>query len=166
MIPTWVWILILTLILYIVSFKKDKDKTIKAIKDSVKTALRGIPLFFFAILFCSELSIVISGESISNNFGVNSNGVFFATLLGFLLPGPRYAIYPLAQLFLREGASYGSVVSMISSQQLIDVPEGMFIEIKYLRMRFFSIRLINATIISLLAGWITNFLVYFIIPLF
>lgn len=165
MVEPWMVVLAITLVAYAWSFRKDRAKTVDALRKSANAAVTALPIFFLAVIFSGQINALMSGDDIERLYGVGSLGVVWATLLGFILPGPRYAIYPLANVFIENGASWGSVVTMISSQQLIDVPEGMFIEIKYLRMRFFLVRLLNAVVISLLAGILTNIAYYTVLPM-
>ena len=158
-------ITLITVVAYTFVFFKNREKVFLALKKVKSTIWKMLPLFFLAILFTSELEFLINPESIKTYYGLTAGqigllGVLYGTLLGFPLPGPRYAIYPLARFFLQNDASIGSVGSMIASQQLIDVPDGMFMEIKFMKYRYFISTLTNAFIISFLAGLITNLFVY------
>ncbi len=161
------WIVgIVVLFFYLWSIKKDRTRTLQAFKKSIKFVLKSLPLFFLAVLLIGFMKEVLlpNEEAIFDAFGSAGTGILWATLLGFLLPGPRYAIYPLAELMLVGGASIGSVMALIASQQLIDVPEGCFIEIKYLGSKFFMARLIIAVLTTVAAAYLA-ILVNSIIPL-
>jgi hypothetical protein len=56
-------------------------------------------------------------------------------------------------------------MALIVSQQLIDVPEGCFIEIKYLGTKFFLVRLAIAIVTTIVAGYMAV-LVHGFIPLY
>ncbi|MHA1959626.1 MAG: permease [Candidatus Thorarchaeota archaeon] len=163
MVDSWVLVSVVVLCLYIWSIRKDKEKTIQAFRKSGRFILRSLPLFFLAVLLIGFIMIVLE-EFINTVFSEANLGILAATLLGFLLPGPRYAIYPLAREILLVGGNVGAVVALIASQQLIDVPEGCFIEIKYLGGRFFLARLLIATLTSIVAGYLA-LLVHLYFPL-
>lgn len=153
---SWIVVGIIVLLLYIYSIRKDTQKTKTAIVRSAKFVVKSLPLFFLAVLLIGFMQVVLLPDSAAINtaFGDPDFGIFNATVLGFLLPGPRYAIYPLAQTILVGGGTTGAVMALIASQQLIDVPEGCFIEVKYLGWRFFGVRLILAIMTSFLAGYL------------
>ncbi|MFW9907409.1 MAG: hypothetical protein ACFFEF_02435 [Candidatus Thorarchaeota archaeon] len=151
------WIVgIAVLIFYIWGALKDKDKTIRGVKKSGKFVVKSMPLFFLAVLLIGFMKEVLfpDEQTVLNIFGNADIGIFWATLLGFVLPGPRYAIYPLAEFILMAGGGVGSVMALIAAQQLIDVPEGCFIEIKYLSSKFFLARLVIAILTTIVAAYL------------
>ncbi len=161
------WIVgIIVLLLYVWSVTRDHDRTVRALKRSVRFVVKSLPLFFLAVLLIGFMKEILlpNDQAILDAFGSAGTGIFWATLLGFLLPGPRYAIYPLAEVMLAAGASIGAVMALIASQQLIDVPEGCFIEIKYLGPKFFAARLVIAILTTLAAACLA-IVVHSIVPL-
>ncbi len=153
---SWWVVGIIVLIFYIYGWRKDKKRTVQGIKKSGKFVIKSLPLFFLAVLLIGFMKEVLlpDQQSVIDAFGNADVGILYATLLGFILPGPRYAIYPLAEFILVSGGSIGSVMALIASQQLIDVPEGCFIEIKYLSTKFFAARLVIAVITTIAAAYL------------
>ncbi len=151
------WIVgVFVLVFYLWGWRKDKERTIRGFKKSGKFVIKSLPLFFLAVLLIGFMKEVLlpDQQTVLDAFGNENIGILWATLLGFVLPGPRYAIYPLAEYILVAGGSVGSVMALIASQQLIDVPEGCFIEIKYLSMKFFGARLIIAVLTTIAAAYL------------
>jgi uncharacterized membrane protein YraQ (UPF0718 family) len=162
------WIVgIVVLVFYLWGWSKNKERTRLAFKKSGKFVLKSLPLFFLAVLLIGFMKEVLlpNEESILAAFGTANIGILYATILGFVLPGPRYAIYPLAEVILMGGGSVGAVMALIASQQLIDVPEGCFIEIKYLGTVFFGARLVIAVLTTFAAAYLALFVHLFIYPL-
>ncbi|HUX99559.1 MAG TPA: hypothetical protein VMV49_08405 [Candidatus Deferrimicrobium sp.] len=155
---------IIVIILYMISLNKDKEKTKKAVKKSIKLFIITLPIFVFALILMGLLlnDYVLPPTWIQSVLGPYQDsglqGVFIGTMLGFPLPGPRYAIYPIANALYHSGAGLGTIGALICSQQIIDVPEGMFIEIKMMGTRFFAIRTMTAVIVVFMAGVIIEFL--------
>lgn len=114
----------------------------------------GLAIIVLAMLLTGVLYVLIDPSFIREYLSESSLmfGIILATILGYLFPGPRYIIYPIAQFLLEKGAAVSVVLVLIFSQQLIDVPDGMFIEIKMFGWRFFIIRLIVSTVLCIIAG--------------
>ena len=146
--------LVSILIIYLISFLKNIEKTLSALKIAIDHLKKGLPIIFAAMLITGVLYVLIKPDFIKLYLSESSliTGILIATLLGYLFPGPRYIIYPVAKFLLLKGAAISVVLVLIFSQQLIDVPDGMFIEIKMLGWRFFIIRLIVATAVCIIAG--------------
>ncbi|NHJ12688.1 MAG: hypothetical protein EAX95_03390 [Candidatus Thorarchaeota archaeon] len=153
---SWPIVGLVVLVMYIWGVRKNRDRTAKAIRKSGRFVIKALPLFFLAVLLIGFMKIILlpNNQVILDAFGNADLGILWATLLGFLLPGPRYAIYPLAKEILVVGGSIGAVMALIASQQLIDVPEGCFIEIKYLGSWFFLARLVIAILTTFAAGYL------------
>ncbi|MHA1650312.1 MAG: permease [Candidatus Helarchaeota archaeon] len=157
---------ILVIVFYIISYKKNKAKTRIAIKKSLRIFIISLPIFVVALMLMGLLmnDYVLPPEWIQNTLGSQTGvqGIFIGTMLGFPLPGPRYAIYPIANALYWKGAGLGTIGALICGQQIIDVPEGMFIEIKMMGTRFFAYRTLTAVIVVFMAGCITEIVFWFI----
>ena len=156
------------LVFYAWSARKDWNRTVQAFKKSGRFIVKSLPLFFLAVVLIGFIQVVLlpDEEVVLMFFGQAETGILWGTLFGFLLPGPRYAIYPLAEIIhMTEGATVGGAMALIVSQQLIDVPEGCFIEIKYLGTKFFLARLAIAVVTAIFAGYMAIF-VHSFFPLY
>ncbi len=155
---------ILVVVFYAISLKKDKEKTKKAVRKSLRLFIITLPIFFFALILMGLLMnpYVLPHDWVIEVLGPYQDsgfqGIFIGTMLGFPLPGPRYAIYPIANALYHSGAGLGTIGALICSQQIIDVPEGMFIEIKMMGTKFFAYRTLTAVIVVFMAGVIIEFL--------
>ena len=155
---------ILVIILYIYSLTKNKEKTVKAVKKSLRLFIITLPIFFFALILMGLLmnDTILPPTWVSDTLGEYAtsgfDGIWFGTLMGFPLPGPRYAIYPIANALFWKGGGLGMIGALICSQQIIDVPEGMFIEIKMMGWKFFAYRTFTAVVVVFMAGVIIEFL--------
>jgi len=155
---------ILVIILYLISFKKSREKTKSAAKKSLYLFIITLPIFFFALILMGLLmnEYILPPDWIVSTLGPYANsgfkGIFIGTMMGFPLPGPRYAIYPIANALYSGGAGLGMIAALICSQQIIDVPEGMFIEIKMMGWRFFAYRTFTAIVVVFMAGVIVEFM--------
>ncbi|MCD6490843.1 MAG: permease [Candidatus Njordarchaeia archaeon] len=155
----YIILIIITLSFYGLSYLKKKEETKVALKNAIKLIISGLSILSVAMLLTGVLYVMLSPEIIeiylsSASFPI---GILIATILGFLFPGPRYIIYPIAKFLLDNGASISVALVLIFSQQLIDVPEGMFVEINILGWRFFISRLIISILLCIIAGVLGEF---------
>ena len=160
---------IIVVVFYIYSWSRDKSKTKIAVRKSLKIFLVSMPIFVFALILMGLLmnDYIMPPEWVEQVLGPfdtsGLQGIFIGTMLGFPLPGPRYAIYPIANALIAKHAGMGTIAALICGQQIIDVPEGMFIEIKMMCTRFFAFRTLTAVIVVFMAGVLTEIIDLFLI---
>jgi uncharacterized membrane protein YraQ (UPF0718 family) len=83
--------------------------------------------------------------------------LFYAELLGFISPGPRYIIYPILIKLQEFGINIGVIVALISGHVLIE-PSTFFVEAGFFGLRFPIKRFAVSLIITYMAGIITVFI--------
>jgi uncharacterized membrane protein YraQ (UPF0718 family) len=111
------------ILLYVLSFKKDKDKTKKALIKSLK-AFEGIMPQFLGIIFIVGIILTaLSPETISSIIGEKSGflGVVIASIIGSITIMPTFVAFPTAALFLQNGAGYTQVTALISTLMFVGV---------------------------------------------
>jgi len=140
--------------LYALSYRLDRGKTRAALLRGLRMLVGIIPVFLAALAFASLLQMWLSEQIIAAYLGGRSGlwAIFIATMLGFVLPGPRYIIYPIAAFLLSSGAGIGAVTAVICGQQMLDMPEAGFIEIKLFGLRFTMLRTVVSVVAVFLAG--------------
>lgn len=158
--PSLSAMLLLVGCLYAFSYRLEKEKTWIALLKSMRMLIGIIPIFLAALAFASLLQTWISSEIIATYLGGRAGlwAIFIATMLGFIIPGPRYIIYPIAAFLLSSGAGIGAVTAMICGQQMLDMPEAAFIEIKLFSFRFSVIRTAISVVAVFLAGLLAELL--------
>ena len=140
--------------LYAFSYRLEKGRTWIALLKSIRMLIGVTPIFLAALAFASLLQTWVSSEIVATYLGGRSGlwAIFIATMLGFIIPGPRYIIYPIATFLLASGAGIGAVTAVICGQQMLDMPEAAFIEIKLFGLRFSIIRTVISVAAVFLAG--------------
>ncbi|MEA2096344.1 MAG: hypothetical protein U9P73_06605 [Candidatus Cloacimonadota bacterium] len=83
--------------------------------------------------------------------------LFYAELLGFISPGPRYIIYPILIKLQEFGINVGVIVALISGHVLIE-PSTFFVEAGFFGLRFPIKRFAVSLIVTYMAGVITVFI--------
>jgi uncharacterized membrane protein YraQ (UPF0718 family) len=108
------------------------------------------------ILFASSLSAFIGPDLIKMlGDGVNELlGIAGATLVGFVLPGPRYVLYPVFVELSRGGVGPAILVAFISGHVLVE-PSTFFVETGFLGWRFSLRRLAVSFVVTVFGGVLT-----------
>lgn len=128
----------------------------KVVFETVEVML----IYLLAILISLHLESILSYGMIYSLMGDASGlfGIAIGVILGLILPGPRYAIYPIALVLLQNGASIAPLASLFFAQQMLTFPEGVPLELKYLGFKFTAWRFIVSFIASALGGLIVEWI--------
>ncbi|NCC16127.1 MAG: permease [Clostridia bacterium] len=142
----------------IVSFTKNKQKSLTALKKAWKSFENILPQILGVILLISFLLAIVNTEVISQLIGKDSGwlGVLLAGLVGAITLIPPYVAFPTASLLLDIGAGYmqiGAFVSTLMMVGIVTIP---------VEMKFFGKKL---TLFRNLFAFLFSFLVAFIIRL-
>jgi len=84
--------------------------------------------------------------------------IFYAELIGFISPGPRYILYPILATLQELGVGTGIIIALISGHVLIE-PSTFFIEIGFFGYRFPVKRFVVSLVITYFAGLVTTILI-------
>ena len=108
------------------------------------------------LVFAISLSVFIQTESIE---WVNENiniafQIFYAEMIGFIAPGPRYIIYPILVKLVEMGVGSGVIITLIGGHVLIE-PSTSLVESGFFGWRFPLKRFLVSFIITYLAGLVT-----------
>ncbi len=152
---------IVTFVLLIISFYKDKEKTKLAIIKGGKALLNVLPLFLAILVIVGLIVALFDAQLIAKLIGDNSGwvGTIFAAFLGTFVMIPSAISLPMAGMLLENGAGYLQIAAFLSTLflvQLASVP----IEIKYFGKKvtiirnviYFFFAFFVAYIISLVMG--------------
>ncbi len=105
----------ITLILTIVSFVKDKRKTLKGIKKGYKAFVKLLPVLIPLFLFIGILLAVVTPEFISSLIGEGSGiiGIIIGLTVGSITFMPPFVAYPLGVELIGNGAGYAQVAGLL-----------------------------------------------------
>ena len=133
--------IIVALILLVLSYIKDKKKTLKALNSILKISLNVLPVIFFIFVVMGLITVFISRETIANLLGSKSGiqGILIGEILGAIALIQPSAVYPFSGTLLNKGASYAVLYSFIGTAILIGI-STLPAEIKFLGKRFTLIR--------------------------
>jgi len=136
-----------------------KKKVAYVLVDSLKEMKTIIPAFFIATLIGVTLEICLPIE-ITHAVLRESPflSILLATIIGIVLPIPRYATYPIAFSLFQKGASIGVIFALISGEVIIGSPDRDVMEFKYFGWRAFISRLILCTAFVVVGGFVAEVL--------
>jgi uncharacterized membrane protein YraQ (UPF0718 family) len=150
----------MTAILYViaifallVSFAKNREKTIIALKKAGKSLENILPQLLTILIIIGIALSILTPEQISKFIGSDSGfiGVLGATIIGAitLVPGP--VAFPLAAALLESGAGFMQLAAFISSLMMVGIVT-LPMEINYLGKKSSILRNSLALVFSLLVA--------------
>lgn len=151
---------IITICLLIFSYFKDKKKTMKALKKSLKAFENILPQFLGVIVLVGILLAVFNPEIISGIIGNRSGwlGVLISGIIGAITLIPGFVAFPTAAMLLENGAGYMQIAAFISTLMMVGVIT-LPVEIKYFGKRLAVLRNSIAFIFSFVVAYIIGSLV-------
>ena len=152
---------ILTTILLLISFIKDKKKTALALKKAGKKMLKMSILFFFIMALFSLALAFLPPELLSNYIGQKSGlkGIFIALGFGSISVMPGFVAFPLGATLRTQGIPYyiiGAFTISLMTIGFVTFPlEKKFLGVKVALVRNFLslvVTIIAAIIIKMVFG--------------
>lgn len=145
----------ITMVLLILSFAKDREKSVTALKKGWRSFENILPEFLVVLLLVGFMLAVINPETISAILGKESGwlGVVLAAFVGSVTLIPGFVAFPTAHLLLEAGAGYmqiGALVSTLMMVGLVTIP----IEIKYFGKRMTVLRNVFAFVFSFFVAFV------------
>lgn len=135
------------------AMKKAKRICIESLKE-MGTIL---PTFFIATMVSVMLEFYLPEQIAYRVLGENPFlSIPLATIIGIILPIPRYATYPIALSLLEKGASIGTIFALISGEVILGSPDRDVMEFKYFGWRAFVLRLILCTLFVLAGSFVVE----------
>lgn len=140
---------ILTVVLLLISFFKDRKKTRLALLKGWKSLENILPQFLSILVIIGIMLAVLSPATISRLLGQQSGW------LGMLLAGPLYAAFPVAGVLLKKGSKFSNILFFLGAWSTTKIPMLLF-EASAMGWKFMLTRfLIDIPGIALIA-WATE----------
>ena len=120
---TFYIIYILCIILLVISFIKDKEKTKLALKNGFKSFENIMPQFLFIIIIVSIVLSIVNPATISNLIGPESKlfGITLSSIVGSITMMPTFVAFSIGDSLLKSGAGYAQVSALISTLTMVGV---------------------------------------------
>lgn len=145
------WIIAIVLLIY--AWQKKDDSLEKGLKLAWITTKRNTVLMIIAFIIVGYVNVLSPTQLIQEWIGPNSGfrGLVLAEIIGMLLPGGPYVVFPLIAILYSAGAGLGPAVAIITSwstQALLTIG----FEIPFMGWRFTAIRWGLGLVIPLITG--------------
>lgn len=151
----------LCIIIFIISFIKDKNKTKASFKKAFKSFENIMPQFLFIMLTISVILSIINPNTISSIIGNDSwfLGTSLSAIVGSITMMPTFVAFSTGDSLLKSGAGYAQVAAMISTLTMVGVltfpMESQYIGKKAAFFRNF-IAFLFAFVVAFFVGGIYN----------
>lgn len=147
-------------LLIIISYKKDKEKTKKALLKGWKSIENILPQFLGIILVVGITLAVLKPEMISNIVGNNSGilGVIFSAVIGSIIMMPTFVAFSTGDMLLKSGAGVAQVIALISTLTLIGIIT-IPLEAKFIGKKATIYRNILAFVFSIIVAFFVEMVV-------
>ena len=111
----------LCIMLLLISFSKDKEKTKKAVKNGLKSWEKIMPQFLSITIVISIILAILKPEIISNLIGESSSilGVLLSSIIGSIAIMPTFVAFSTGNTLIQSGAGYAQVSALISTLTMV-----------------------------------------------
>lgn len=145
------WIIALGLLIY--AWRRKDGSVRKGTNLAWSTTKRNAALLVVAFVIVGYVNVLSPTQLVEAWIGPDSGlkGLFLAEIIGMLLPGGPYVVFPLIAVLYSAGAGLGPAVTLITSwatQALLSVT----FELPFMGWRFAVIRWGLGLAVPLLAG--------------
>lgn len=135
----------------------------QAAKESATQGLRTfvslLTLILAALMIASAIETVVPTDLIAGWLGeqAGARGVATAGIIGGLLPGGPYAVYPIIKGLYDGGASYAAVIAMLMGYGAIGIGRAAY-GLVFFEPEIVGLRLLLAVPVPIIAGLIVYYL--------
>ena len=147
----------LAILLLIISFFKDRKKTICAIKSTLKSIENILPQFLGIIVIVGLLVSILNPETISNIIGKNSGflGIILASIIGSITMVPTFVAFSIGDTLLKNGAGYSQITALLSTLILVGIVTFP-LEVQYMGKKATILRSVIAFLFSIILALIVG----------
>ena len=151
------WVIALGLLAY--AWARKDDSLRRGVDRGWQTLRRNAALLIIAFIIVGYVNILSPTQLIQEWIGPESGfmGLFLGEVIGMLLPGGPYVVFPLIAVLYQAGAGLGPAVVIITSwstQALLTIG----FELPFMGWRFTAIRWGLGLVVPILAGIAATFL--------
>lgn len=105
------------------AYWRGADMPLAGLMAGGRALWQNLPMVLLGFAIAGLIQVLVPGEMISRWLGAQAGarGVLVACVAGGLVPGPPYAVFPLAAGLYKAGAGLGPVVSFVTAWALWSV---------------------------------------------
>ncbi|MDP8203074.1 MAG: permease [Candidatus Tenebribacter mawsonii] len=149
---------LVTVILVIISFIINKQKTIKALKIAIKKFSKIMPAFLTMLILISIVLYVFPQELIIKYLGIGNKYIstLIASLIGSITLMPGFIAFPLAGILHQQGVPYMVLSAFTTTLMLVGIITFP-IEREFLGIKITIIRNLTCFAIAIIVAIVTGF---------
>jgi len=147
----------ITIILLAIAYVRGRDLPLAGILSAGRTLWKNLAIVLLGFLIAGLVQVLVPKELIARwlGTGAGAKGVLLGCVVGGLVPGSPYAVYPIVAGLYRAGASLGAVVGFISAWSLWSVSR-LSLEIALVDPKLALLRYAITFVVPPLAGFVAN----------
>ncbi len=106
-----------------IAFWRGRELPLAGLQTAGRTLWRNLPMILLSFAIAGLAQVLIPRKLITDWLGTQagSKGVLIACVVGGLVPGAPYAVFPVVAALYKAGAGLGAVVSFVSAWSLWSV---------------------------------------------
>ena len=110
-------------ILLVIAFWQGHSLPQAGLQAAGRTLWRNLPMLLLSFVIAGLVQVLIPKDLITRWLGAQAGvkGVLIGCIVGGLVPGAPYAVFPLVAALYQAGAGLGSVVGFVSAWSLWSV---------------------------------------------
>jgi uncharacterized membrane protein YraQ (UPF0718 family) len=110
-------------ILLAIAFSRGNDLPRAGLLASWRTLWRNLPLLLLSFVIAGMAQVLIPKDLITQWLGAEAGfkGILIGCVVGGLVPGAPYAVFPIVSALYQAGAGLGAVVGFVSAWSLWSV---------------------------------------------
>ena len=151
------WLYIVTGVAVLISFIASSEKTLRAVKITIKRFTSILPAFLIMLILVSIVLFLVPDIVISNYLGADNklSGVLLSSFLGSIILMPGFIAYPLCGILLSKGVPYMVLSAFVTTLMMVGVLTYP-IEKEYFGIRVTIIRNVLSLFIALIIAVMTG----------
>lgn len=150
---------LLAVVLFVVALRRGDGSHRRGLVMAWQAGKRTAVLLLLAFAIVGYVSVLAPQEMVQAWIGPHSGlrGLLLAEVIGMILPGGPYAVFPLIATLYAAGAGIGPAITMIVSWTMLGLVSVSF-ELSFMGWRFTAVRWSLGLAFPLLAGWAAQML--------
>ena len=151
------YLYIITGLALVISFFINRERTLRALKISLKQFANILPAFLLMLILISIALYLIPDRIITDYLGISNKyiALFVASVLGSAILMPGFIVYPLAGVLLTKGVPYMVLSGFTTTLMMVGVLTFP-VERAYLGTKVTIIRNVISFFIALIVAVITG----------
>lgn len=150
---------VLALVLGYLAWRRHDGTFARGIREMGRTTRQTGPLLLIAFVIVGYVNVLAPQHLIQAWIGPGSGwrGLLLGEIIGMLLPGGPYVVFPLIAALYKAGAGIGPAVTIITSWAMLGLVSVSF-ELPFMGWRFTAVRWTLGLLFPALCGFLASLL--------